>query len=635
MDSQGPLAVAARRWTDAMTRSTRRPPAPSDSGTPSVGHELIDAYANALSRGEAGDPAPWLLGRSPLSRPAPADIDALRAVSLLIRHRGATTLSVRSPGPAAPNAKPRKPSMSDPSDLRAEMQGPSNYDPEWLRSHQLQWLGFLDVLEGGMGAVELAWHLKLKQEVVLKMAREEYLEERFHREIEVHAKLGGHANISVVRTALTHRDASVLVVDYVPGPSLRRHVESNGPMPWPEASDCVRQAAQGLAHAHSRGVIHRDVKSSNLVRSASDHAVSVIDWGLALDLERAQSDERVTRVGFALGTADYCAPEQAADSRSATARSDLYGLGCTWYELLTGEPPFSGFGRTVQNAHAATPVSPLPVELGVPEAVEKVLMKLLEKNPQRRYESAEAFIQALDQAQHGVVKNSAPPWKALAAVAAVVVVLLAAWKFWPVGPQSSGPPAVSDLIIEVADPGGKPGRTGTLGATIFEACEGDEVTIRAELTTPGYAYLIAFRPDGRMDLCAPTSESAQPGLDRSPSYPPSGDTKSVFGLQDGEGLQAFAVVVSHSPLPAFKESLAKAGPAPWHRVKELEPGLVWRSDGRAIKVLQQDKSDDDRGAGHRTRGARGAVADITDWLKSFPGVDAVEVKAFAVIPPKS
>ncbi len=121
--------------------------------------------------------------------------------------------------------------MSDLSDRAADRSRRLMDNEQWLRANQLQWLGFLDVGGGGMGEVALAWHLKLKREVVLKMAREDYLEQRFHREIEVHAKLGGHANIAVARTALSYREASVLIVDYVPGPSLKRQVELSGPIP--------------------------------------------------------------------------------------------------------------------------------------------------------------------------------------------------------------------------------------------------------------------------------------------------------------------------------------------------------------------------------------------------------------------
>ena len=103
-----------------------------------------------------------------------------------------------------------------------------------------------------MGIVALAWHTGMKREVVLKVAGRNPTN-RFQREIQVHAKLGGHTNIAVTRTPLRYRQASVLVVDYVPGLSLRRRIQSLGPMSWRESCDCIRQAAMGLSHAHTWG----------------------------------------------------------------------------------------------------------------------------------------------------------------------------------------------------------------------------------------------------------------------------------------------------------------------------------------------------------------------------------------------
>ena len=142
-----------------------------------------------------------------------------------------------------------------------------------------------------MGFIALAWHTGMKREVVLKVARRESNERRFRREIQVHARLGGHTNIAVTRTPLRYRQASVLVVDYVPGLSLRKRVQLLGPMPWRESCDCIRQAAVGLSHAHRLGITHRDVKSSNLVRSSRDGVVKVIDWGLALDRQAPGEDD--------------------------------------------------------------------------------------------------------------------------------------------------------------------------------------------------------------------------------------------------------------------------------------------------------------------------------------------------------
>ncbi len=298
-----------------------------------------------------------------------------------------------------------------------------------------------------------------------------------------------------------------------------------------------------------------------------------------------------------------------------------------------GKTPFSGSTEALRAAHAGAAVPPLPEELGVPDEVALRPEKLLEKDPQRRYASAEDLIRAIDQAQPRAEGPRA--FSLRAKVAGAVVVLLAAWSMWPMLRGPTSPPAVRDLIIEVVDPQGRPGRTGTMGSTVFRATEGDEATIRADLTSPGYAYLIAFLPDGRMELCAPEDESARPDRDSSPTYPPAGKSKSVFGFHDGTGLQVFAVVLSHSRLPAFKNWKVTAGPPPWRTVRDVDSGVVWWSDGRTIDTFQAGKKIDDRNTGYRSRGARGAVADLAEWLKGLPDVDAVQVKAFAVVLPNS
>jgi serine/threonine protein kinase len=606
-----------------------------------IDQPLLDAYTEAYRRGDGGDPESWLKDRSPEKI---AGVDTLRTLGLLIRHRDtidfhdpitSPELSDDDPTPTIdPQASPfRSPIMSDPSIKLDDHEASFISLRNWLRTHQIELLWPLDADKGGMGEIFLAWHQVMKCELVVKKPRNSRNVQRFHREIELHSKLRGHSRIAIARTSMLYWDVPLLIIDYVPGPSLRRHLKLAGRLPWPEATDYVRQAALGLGHAHASGIIHRDVKPGNLVRSVRDGLLSVIDWGLALDRENPRDhDEKLTQAGCTLGTPAYCAPEQAHDPSSATAASDLYGLGCTWFELISGKPPFQGDHRELRKDHARTPVPPLAVELEVPERIEEILRKLLEKKPEHRYQTATELIDALDHALPRVnekprVIRRLKPWLS---AAAVLILAFLAWRAWP----SSQKPAVVDLVIQLSDPSGKTGRTGLIGSQVFEATEGQDLTIRADLTTPAYSYLIAFHPNGRMELCAPIDEFARPAHEASTSYPPSGQVKSVFKFEDGLGLQAFAVVVSRSALPSFQEWKAKADRPHWKSVKEFEPGLVWSSDGRDIKIIQAKAKDDDRGTGHRARGARGAVADLTEWLKATPGVDAVLVKAFAVVPSK-
>jgi serine/threonine protein kinase len=600
-------------------------------GTPTVEHALIDEFAEAFRRGDGSDPEAWLRARNSGDS---SGVAALRAVDLLIRHGNTLGRSRTSTSRDDPTSdrdlspEPRGPAMSAPSALGNGRPRTLTEDREWLRENQLEMLGFLDVEGGGMGVVALAWHTGMKREVILKAARESYFEERFRREIEVHAKLGGHANIAVVRTSLLYQGMSVLVVDYVAGPNLRRRVRTVGRLQWRDACDCIRQAACGLRHAHAMGVIHRDVKSSNLVRSDRDGVVSVIDWGLAYDHETpAHREAGLTRAGRLLGTPAYCAPEQAARASAATAASDLYGLGCAWYELITGRPPFHGNEAELAHAHAHTPVPPLPAELDVPEAVEHVLRKVLDKNPDRRHRSAEEFIAALDGAlhEHGEPLGAPSSSRRWFLTAAALALMFGAWRYWHREPPL---PVAPDLVVELTDTSAHPTRSGNLGVKTFEVREGDQVALHAQLPAPYYSYLLSFRPDGAMDLCMPVKDTELPTRTSSVSTPLG---NHMIDLNDGAGLQVFALVASRDALPDFRSWRAQQGRPPWEKSTAADPGVVWCFDGTRIKTLPE-ADETQRGTGGRPQGARGAIGELVQWLESRQGVDLVILKAFAVQP---
>ena len=269
-----------------------------------------------------------------------------------------------------------------------------------LGSGELRVLSRLD--SGGMGDVYLAWHNAINSEVVVKVSQDRSTETRFRNEIQVHHHLGGHPHIASAKTAGWHEGRPYLVIEYVPGVDLRRQVANVGPLPYRQAARLIRQAATGLDHAHARGVIHRDIKPSNLVLSESDGVVKVLDWGLAIRIGegRLPIDERLTQPGALLGTIDYIPPEQIKDPGHVGPAADLYSLGCTFYFLLTGHPPFHGVAGLKEKitSHLEKLVPPLPVDLLVPPELEAILRRLLAKRAYLRYQGASEFIEALDQA---------------------------------------------------------------------------------------------------------------------------------------------------------------------------------------------------------------------------------------------
>src|SRR4029077_10356345 len=149
-----------------------------------------------------------------------------------------------------------------------------------------------------------------------------------------------HPNVVVCFDAAQESGRHFLVMEFAEGTDLARLVKRDGPLPVAQAGECVRQAALGLQHAHERGLVHRDVKPSNLLLSADGKAVKVLDLGLARLRGEGESLEPLTGAGALLGTLDFLAPEQAADARSVDGRADLYSLGVPLYFLLTGRVPF-------------------------------------------------------------------------------------------------------------------------------------------------------------------------------------------------------------------------------------------------------------------------------------------------------
>jgi len=198
---------------------------------------------------------------------------------------------------------------------------------------------------GGMGTVYLAEHKVMKRTVALKVIRPELTArpeavERFRREVQAAARLT-HPNIVASHDAEQVGDCLFLAMEYVEGTDLTHWLQTHGPLPVAEACDYVRQAALGLQHAHEQGMVHRDLKPQNLMRTAAGQ-VKVLDFGLARLVELAQ--EGGTASGIVLGTPDYMAPEQANEAHGADIRADVYSLGCTLYHLLAGQVPFPGGG---------------------------------------------------------------------------------------------------------------------------------------------------------------------------------------------------------------------------------------------------------------------------------------------------
>jgi serine/threonine protein kinase len=257
--------------------------------------------------------------------------------------------------------------------------------------------------QGGMGVVYLAQNKLMGRLEVLKVVSGHLINrrgvlDRFLIEIRNAAQLQ-HPNIVTAYSALRLGESLALAMEYVDGFDLTRLVKAKGPLPLANACNYVHQAALGLQHAHEHGMVHRDIKPSNLMltRQGSRALIKVLDFGLAKIKSEGAVDGGLTHEGQMLGTPHYIAPEQTIDARKADIRADIYSLGCTFYYLLTGEPPFEGVSLyDILQAHHSREA--LPLNLARPEVpveVAALVAKMMAKEPERRFQEPKEVAQAL------------------------------------------------------------------------------------------------------------------------------------------------------------------------------------------------------------------------------------------------
>lgn len=266
--------------------------------------------------------------------------------------------------------------------------------------------------QGGMGSVFKAKHRRLGRVVCVKVMnsagrKSPQMMERFRNEARTVAALS-HPNFVVAHDADEAEGVPFLVMEYIEGSDLARHVSKNGPLPLENALQVIYQAATALQYAHDRGVTHRDIKPHNLLLSedtdSGELSVKILDMGLArfdsllCDNPDASTHAAMTNTGVIMGTVDYMSPEQALRSRDADNRSDIYSLGCTLHYLLTGAAVFDGdtiMARLIAHREAAVPSLEDKVAGATPQ-LDAVFQKMLAKKPDRRYQSMQEVADDID-----------------------------------------------------------------------------------------------------------------------------------------------------------------------------------------------------------------------------------------------
>jgi hypothetical protein len=317
------------------------------------------------------------------------------------------------------------------------------------------------------------------------------------------------------------------------------------------------------------------------------------------------------------GTPPFMSPEQARMQwERIDARTDVYGLGAVLYALLTGQPPHPGASpeESLEHARRGEVTTPREWNRSIPRALEAITLKALAADPARRYTTAAELRRALRDYRLRTPRRLAIALPTLLVLAALTWLFRGHRK-----PETGVPPPLRveafDVELHRRRP---PASLGRIGPDVTEArFRDDDVTIHARLSTPAHCYLIALNPDGRDQLCYPDSPEIAPRPTSELHYPP--DAGIGFGLTDSVGLQAFVLVASIRPLPAYaawnEEGL------PWGRAQGAG---VYHYDGASLAV------DDGRGNLRERADFPAQLAAACRALQSRPGVELIRVLAFPV-----
>jgi tRNA A-37 threonylcarbamoyl transferase component Bud32 len=478
--------------------------------------------------------------------------------------------------------------------------------------------------QGGMGEVFRAYDESLKRKVALKRIRvgQESSERlrRFRTEAEALAKMG-NPHIVGVYSCLEDARRPILVMEYVANGTLADRLGTDASLPPAEAARLVAILAWAVHAAHTAGVVHRDLKPDNVlmadpVPGSPDNILGgfpkVTDFGLAA---LADTPGGPTIDGDVFGTPAYMAPEQAAGkTREIGPACDVWALGVILYRCLTGLVPFKGDSvlDTLERVRTMQFRAPRQVQPEIPADLEAICLACLEKDPTRR-PTAKDLAGRLQQFAGGASVSTAVwrpsplrslrgrPWLAAAAVvlaAGILAVALAVARRGPrPAPDTPGQPL--RVAFDVANFelfAGEDHWNGAIGKKVFVARIGERVVIRAELSEPAYCYLVACNFDGRVKLLSPCDEATAEELpDKKPEqvkqlrYPPPtlagpktpSEQRGIQLDDDAEGgLQAYLVVASREPLPAYRDWSSARGKPPWRKLPPTDG--VWRSSGETL-----------------------------------------------------
>ena len=277
---------------------------------------------------------------------------------------------------------------------------------------------------GGMGKVfkvrnVISDRIEAMKVLLPDLEQQPELADRFMREIKVQASLQ-HPNIAALHTALRVDNQLLMLMELVEGITLDQRLQQ-GPVPLRDAVDYIGQVLGALGYAHQHGVIHRDIKPANMMLTPKG-TVKLMDFGIA----KGAADRKLTMTGTTMGSLYYMSPEQIKGMANLDARSDLYSVGVSLYELVTGKKPFDGDSQfAIMAAHLEkVPVPPITLDTNLPTLLNDVILMSIAKDPEQRFQSAQAFgaalgsvRESLGMAPMGAAMPSVGPTAGLAATA--------------------------------------------------------------------------------------------------------------------------------------------------------------------------------------------------------------------------
>jgi hypothetical protein len=521
--------------------------------------------------------------------------------------------------------------------------------------------------EGGMGIVYQGYDPALKRPVALKMIRAGLLSVdrlvRFRTEAEALARLS-HPHIVPIFAWQEHAGQPVMVMEYVPGGTLEDRLTA--PLAVREAVRLIAVLARAVQAAHEAGVVHRDLKPANVLMAPPIEGDSgtvagafpkVTDFGLA---QLADTGTGRTVSGLVLGTPAYMAPEQATGRIGEVGpAADTWALGVILYRCLTGVLPFRGDGvlDTLEQVKTDTPAPPRSLRPDVSAELEAVCLCCLAKDPRQRPSPADLAAR-LERLANGADAAAPAPAaggsrkrrgaRQLIAAGVVVAAALAGLAVWGAfrpggdgdgrplpdnGVEADGAVRVVSLRVRFAAVEGENfERLGVLGKDVFAARFKDGVQITVELSAPGHAFLLGYNADGKEQLLWPVNRrmksdaAVPPPRQEVLTFPPGKDDWLYLDDDPAGGLQAFAVVASRRPLPAFTAWKEQRGAAAWRKRPAGE--RVWSSDGRGV-YPELPGEPGDRASVGKLPGAPPLV-ELARSLKRGAEVEAVEMLAFPV-----